>query len=123
MNKNHAKPEFQTFAEMEKWAETFPDYWVDLLITKAAGSLGQAMDAQGITHAELAERLSVSRPRVTRILGGGQNLTLKSIAEAAFQLGLRWEIELKAIDDSGVRLKSDTPSTSDGDTAPVRLRG
>jgi len=41
------------------------------------------MAAQGISKAELARKLGVSKPYVTKLLGGGANLTLESMVRLA----------------------------------------
>jgi len=40
-----------------------------------------ALEAKGMTKADLAERMNVSRQRVNEIVKGRENLTLKTIAE------------------------------------------
>jgi len=40
-----------------------------------------ALEAKGMTKADLAERMKVSRQRVNEIVKGRENLTLKTIAE------------------------------------------
>lgn len=41
------------------------------------------MAAQGISKADLARKLGVSKPYVTKLLGGGANLTLESMVRLA----------------------------------------
>jgi transcriptional regulator with XRE-family HTH domain len=45
------------------------------------------MAGQGISKADLARRLGVSNPYVTKLLGGGANLTLESMVRLAEALG------------------------------------
>jgi transcriptional regulator with XRE-family HTH domain len=45
------------------------------------------MEQQGITRADLAERLGKSRPYVTKMLRSGTNLTVKTISDIFFALG------------------------------------
>lgn len=46
----------------------------------------------GISQHELAERLEVSDARVSRIMTGKENLTLKTLADVGWTLGLRFEV-------------------------------
>jgi transcriptional regulator with XRE-family HTH domain len=45
------------------------------------------MAEQGISKADLARKLGVSKPYVTKLLGGGANLTLESMVRLAEALG------------------------------------
>jgi transcriptional regulator with XRE-family HTH domain len=47
----------------------------------------QLMEQQGITRADLAKRLGKSRPYITKMLGSGTNLTVKTISDIFFALG------------------------------------
>ena len=52
-----------------------------------ARRLREIMRKQGVSQAELAKRMKVSRTRVSRILSGKENLSLDTIATVAFHLG------------------------------------
>lgn len=51
------------------------------------------MNELGVTQAELARRLGVSRPVVHRMLSGDTNLTLGTLADAFFVLGRAVHVE------------------------------
>jgi transcriptional regulator with XRE-family HTH domain len=47
-----------------------------------------AMEDQGVSKAELAQRLGKSKARISQLLGGSSNMTIGTLAEIAFVLGL-----------------------------------
>jgi len=47
-----------------------------------------AMEDQGVSKAELAQRLGLSKARISQLLGGSSNMTIGTLAEIAFALGL-----------------------------------
>ena len=53
-----------------------------------AARILDALDAKGMTKAELADKLKVSRQRVNEIVKGRENLTLKTIVEIESALGI-----------------------------------
>jgi transcriptional regulator with XRE-family HTH domain len=55
------------------------------------------MRERGLTRADLAARMGVSPGRVSQILGGGENLTLRTLAALSTALDARFEIELNAL--------------------------
>jgi antitoxin component HigA of HigAB toxin-antitoxin module len=57
------------------------------------------MDCLGISQAELAQRMGVSSSRVGKILSGGENLTLRSLATVAAALHARFDLTLRARGD------------------------
>lgn len=61
-------------------------HWL-LLSVKLALRIRSLMEAQGINQSELARRMSVSPAQVTKILSGGENLGLKTIAKLESALG------------------------------------
>ena len=57
-----------------------------------------AMAAQGLSRADLAARLGVSRARVSQMLGADRNLTLATLSDLAEALNLRVTIEPASIE-------------------------
>lgn len=47
-----------------------------------------AMEDQGVSKAELAQRLGKSKARISQLLGGSTNMTIGTLADIAFALGL-----------------------------------
>lgn len=85
---------------LQDWIGEFqgdPDYE----FTKVAIDIGEQivarMEERGMTQADLAREMGVSRARVSQILRGNDNLTLKSIVAVAIGLDCRVEVQLKPI--------------------------
>lgn len=87
------------------------------LILEVTERLTEALQETGVTRAELARRLGRTPGFVSQVLGGGRNLTLRTIADIAVALDLRpafklspdWEIgtekspwpdKTRAVDDA-----------------------
>jgi transcriptional regulator with XRE-family HTH domain len=47
-----------------------------------------AMEDKGVSKAELAQRLGKSKARISQLLGGSSNMTIGTLADIAFALGL-----------------------------------
>jgi transcriptional regulator with XRE-family HTH domain len=54
----------------------------------------RVMQASGITKAELARRMGVSKARVTNLLSGMPNMTLRTLAVVAVALGGEFRMSL-----------------------------
>src|SRR5436309_13312777 len=66
------------------------------LILDATEALARALRSSGLTQSELAARLGKTKGFVSQILGGGKNLTLRTLADVAGALGYRVQIQLRA---------------------------
>src|SRR5271157_6450974 len=77
------------------------------LVTQLTDEINWHMRERGLTRADLAARMGVSPGRVSQILGGGENLTLRTLAALSTALDAHFEIELSA-------LKTDDAYTSGG---------
>ena len=62
----------------------------------------------GITQKELAKRLGVTEGRISQVLSGSQNISLKKLAAIGWALGLRFHI----VPDAAVPRES-TPAAGD----------
>ena len=67
-----------------------------VLVTQLINEINWHMRERGLTRAELAERMGVSPGRVSQILGGGENLTLRTLAALSAALDARLDIKLSA---------------------------
>ena len=56
-------------------------------LAMAQATISNAMAASGVTRAELARRLECPRSTVTRMLSGGHNLTVKTMARVLAACG------------------------------------
>lgn len=79
----------------------------ELLVAEAADTLEAYIESIGITRKELARRLEVSQSRVTQLLSGGRNITLRSVAAAAWAVGLRFRLEPCAAEREGTPAELD----------------
>ena len=67
------------------------------LVTQLTNEITWYMRERGLTRADLAARMGVSPGRVSQILGGGENLTLRTLAALSTALDARFDIELSAL--------------------------
>jgi len=65
---------------------------VEALVMRLADVIQETIEAQGLTRAELARLMGVSKPHITQTLSGQRNLTLKTAAEALHALDSRLEV-------------------------------
>ena len=62
-------------------------YWATIPLAEFSRSISELLKADGISRAELARRLGHSRPYVSKILGGQENITVTTMAKFAMALG------------------------------------
>src|SRR5271154_6144778 len=67
------------------------------LVTQLTNEINWLMRERGLTRADLAARMGVSPGRVSQILGGGENLTLRTLAALSTALDARFDVELGAL--------------------------
>jgi transcriptional regulator with XRE-family HTH domain len=67
------------------------------LVTQLTNEINWYMRERGLTRADLAARMGVSPGRVSQILSGGENLTLRTLAALSTALDARFDIELSAL--------------------------
>jgi transcriptional regulator with XRE-family HTH domain len=91
----------------QRAAENQIDEELLALVTQLTNEINWYMRERGLTRADLAARMGVSPGRVSQILGGGENLTLRTLAALSTALDARLDIELSA-------LKADDAYTSRG---------
>ncbi len=65
------------------------------LIVEVTEAIAQAMEDIGITQKELAERLNCTKGYVSQLLGGGRNLTLRTLSDVAVALDSQVKIRLE----------------------------
>jgi transcriptional regulator with XRE-family HTH domain len=86
------------------------------LILDATEALARAVRSSGLTQSELAARLGKTKGFVSQILGGGKNLTLRTLADVAGALGCKVEIQLR--DEKAVK---NPASSSEWSQRPAAL--
>ncbi|MCL4840545.1 MAG: helix-turn-helix transcriptional regulator [Bryobacteraceae bacterium] len=80
--------------EMMKDPEFRRQFAVEGAVLQSAELIATLMEEQGLTKADLARRLGKSRSWVTQLLGGGRNVTVRTLAEVLYALGA--ELQLTA---------------------------
>ena len=74
----------------------------EALILDVTELLVEVMEQLGVSRKELAERLNCTAGYVSQLLGGGKNLTLRTISDMAFALDLKPTFLLTRGDSIGV---------------------
>lgn len=78
----------------------------DAAMLAAAGAIDLAMEKAGITRSELARRLGRTAGFVSQVLSGSRNMTVRTLADFAYALGLQVRnIELAPVGE--MRVSSD----------------
>ena len=72
-----------------------PEYEFDMLALEIGEQIVERMEELELTQADLARKMGVSRARISQILRGDDNLTLKSIVAVAIGLDCRVGMRLK----------------------------
>jgi transcriptional regulator with XRE-family HTH domain len=89
---------FRTGASPERRAvEAQIDDEMLALITELTNEITWYMRERGLTRADLAARMGVSPGRVSQILGGTENLTLRTLAALSTALDARFDMELRTL--------------------------
>ena len=83
-------------------------YEEELLIADATDTLEALLVSSGVSQKELAARLDLTEGRVSQILSGNGNLTLRTLGAVAWALGLRFELQASELAD-----RSATPAAGD----------
>ncbi len=86
------------------------------LVTQLTNEINWHMRERGISRADLAARMGVSPGRVSQILGGGENLTLRTLAALSTALDARFGIELSTLKVEDAYTSRDT---ADAEAAPA----
>lgn len=78
-------------------------YAEEAAMVDASELIAAALEASGMSQADLARALNVSRSEVTARLGGQRNLTVKSLAATLYALGAELKLSSGSRADSAVR--------------------
>src|ERR1700744_2629838 len=91
------------------------------LVTQLTNEITWSLRERGLTRADLAARMGVSPGRVSQILGGGENLTLRTLAALTSALDARFAAELPSlkVDDTFTsRARTDAEAVQSQHTSP-----
>jgi transcriptional regulator with XRE-family HTH domain len=67
------------------------------MITKLTNEIVVLMREYGITRADLAGRMGVSPGRISQVLSGGENLTVRTLASLATALDAEFDVQLNSL--------------------------
>ena len=81
-------------------ARSSPAYLTEAAVLDFTVSLWDAMQSEGVSQAELARRIDSAPAYVSRVLGGADNVTLRTMVRMAYALGLRVRVDLQKFKDT-----------------------
>lgn len=82
----------------------------ELLFGEATDTAAALLESLGKTQRELARRLGVSEGRISQILSGAENLTLRTLAAVGWALGVRFQLDsVPMADRQGTPAQDDPP--------------
>lgn len=89
---------------IDQWLEESEEnrrlYAQEELIVEASDCICDELERQNLSRATLAERLGRSKAYVTQMLNGSRNMTLRTLADAAYALGKHVRIQFEDPDES-----------------------
>jgi transcriptional regulator with XRE-family HTH domain len=97
--------------------ETQIDEEMLALVTQLTNEINWYLRERRLTRADLAARMAVSPGRVSQILNGGENLTLRTLAALSTALDARFDIELSPLKAEDAYRSG---SSAGAEAAPVR---
>jgi len=84
----------ERYRERVRSIEDSPEFLLEVVKLAFAEELCRLMEEQGLSHAQLAERMGTSRAYITRILRTDYNLTAETMVKVARALDARVELSL-----------------------------
>jgi transcriptional regulator with XRE-family HTH domain len=81
-----------TYEEMER--EDARGLRQEELIVEVTEALARALRTSGLKQADLADSLGKTKGFVSQIMGGGNNLTLRTLADVSGAIGCRVQVKL-----------------------------
>jgi plasmid maintenance system antidote protein VapI len=72
----------------------------EVLLGQVRKGIRKRLEELNLPRRELAQRLQVSEGRISQMLSGGENLTLKSLAGLALALNARFDLTLQDLDQA-----------------------
>jgi transcriptional regulator with XRE-family HTH domain len=104
----------ETLNERNRQIVQTDDYKVALAIEQLTYAIFEIMQEQGVSKAQLAERLGKSRAWVGKILSGEQNMTIRTLVTLLNELGHDVDFE--------VHVQSEEPGKGAGQRkSPIRV--
>jgi transcriptional regulator with XRE-family HTH domain len=69
------------------------NYKIESLQLKIIERVLELLENRGLTKGDLAQRLNCSKPYITKLLNGGENLTIKKMVEIAVAIDCNLDID------------------------------
>jgi transcriptional regulator with XRE-family HTH domain len=83
----------------------------ELLFGESTDTIEALLESIRVSQRELARRLGVSEGRVSQLLSGRENLTLRTLGALGWALGVRFELNpVPMADRAGTPAQADPPS-------------
>ena len=86
------------------------DYEATTLRLIASAHIENYLEHVGLQAKDLARRIRKSKSWVSKLLSGRQNATLDTLAEVAWALGARWQLDLVSAERTGTPAENDLPA-------------
>jgi transcriptional regulator with XRE-family HTH domain len=80
----------------------------ELLFGESTETIHALLQSMDISQKELAQRLGLTEGRVSRILSGRENVTLRTLADVGWAIGIRFALVPLPFED-----RADTPAADD----------
>lgn len=84
------------------------EYEEAYLVGEVTDSICALLQELGLSQADLAKRLGVTKGRVSQILSGRQNMTLRTLAAIGWALGVSFDLTPRPMTD-----RAGTPAAAD----------
>jgi transcriptional regulator with XRE-family HTH domain len=81
----------------------------ELLVGEVTETVGALLKSLKIPQRQLAERLGVTPGRVSQVLSGAENLTLRSLGSIGWALGVRFDLTAQPMNLRGTPAIDDRP--------------
>lgn len=85
-------------SELKKWLESSDEnrraFAQETLILQVTEAIWEALEKRRWSKKELADALHVSKSHVTQMLNGSRNMTLRTLSDITFSLGLQMKLRL-----------------------------
>jgi transcriptional regulator with XRE-family HTH domain len=81
------------------------EFWTATAIMELTEELSRWMEQNGVSRSDLAAKIGVSAPYVTKILKGNVNFTIGTMVKLARAVGADLDLHLKAIESGGMAEK------------------
>jgi len=82
------------FEQLYQEKKSDPDYNLIALLEHLSDQIAYAMENKNITKSQLAEKMRLNPPQISRLLSGRRNITLETAVKAAAALGMEIKLEL-----------------------------